>query len=67
MLAVQVYSKGLVSRKDGHFTPSFPGYVSIRLLLSTLGYTWLDAFLDMTTGATPFVQFKIMTVNENYD
>jgi hypothetical protein len=67
MIELQRYSKGLVSRKDGLFKLPFPGYVSIRLLLSTLGYTWFDAFLDMTTGATPFVQFKIITVNENYD
>jgi hypothetical protein len=50
MLALQVYYIGLVSRKDGHFTHPFPGYVSIGLLQIGLGYTWLYALLDMTAG-----------------
>jgi hypothetical protein len=50
MLALQLYRKGLVSRKDGHFTTPFPGYFSIGLLQIHSGHTCLDALLEMTTG-----------------
>jgi hypothetical protein len=50
--------QGLVSRKDGYFTDSFPGYVSIGLLQMCLGYIWLDALLDMTAGVAVFLAFR---------
>jgi hypothetical protein len=47
-IALNPCYQGLVSRKDGHLKPPFPGYVSIGLLKMTLSHTRLDTLLDMT-------------------